>query len=579
VKQFLTLALLSLLACSAAQGQKQPCAAAGNNNDFLGIRTIRLWPGAAPEAKGKACEDTPTLTVFEPQQGHANGSAVVILPGGAYLMLAANLEGRQIADWFTARGFRAFVLSYRLSSNGYLLPVPLVDARRAVQLVRARAQDYAINPNHIVIIGFSAGGHLAALASTQFVAGKPEAEDPIERVSSRPDYLVLGYPWIGAISSDTSHLTYCKLFNVMEKCEALRAAYSPDLSVTKQTPPTFLFHTFNDETVPVEQGLRFYNALVKAGVPAEMHIFANGPHGTGLGKGDAALDQWPSLLETWLRAQGLLTQAPAATVKAGDSPGVPFKDGVEVSINGQGPYRFGLDTGSTPAFLIEPQLARQLNLPVTSQTHMHTSGNSLSDPPVDVMRIDTLQLAGHLFHHAIGIGFGNSARGVKDGQGTLGMGLFKDVVLKLDYPGDRLSVGDESLPEADGKRVLAYTDEHLHPIIPIVLGGISVQAKLDSGARGIGVDLCVPPQFAAQLKLLNRKEGKGTSSDILGHQFSYETATLDGNLIIGDLAIHHPTLLISDYPGYVNLGGIINRMVVSIDQKNHRLKLEMPAER
>jgi acetyl esterase/lipase len=226
-------------------------------------------------------------------------------------MLAGNLEGRQIADWFTARGFRAFVLSYRLSSNGYLLPIPLMDARRAVQLVRARARDYQIDPGRIVMIGFSAGGHLAALASTQFAAGKPEAEDPIERVSSRPDYLVLGYPWIGAISSDTSHLSYCKIFNVMDKCEALRAAYSPDLFVTKQTPPTFLFHTFNDGTVPVEQGLRFYEALVKAGVPAEMHIFANGPHGTGLGKGDAALDQWPVLLETWLRAQGLLTQSNA----------------------------------------------------------------------------------------------------------------------------------------------------------------------------------------------------------------------------------------------------------------------------
>jgi acetyl esterase/lipase len=307
MKHFLAVAALGLMACFTAQGQKPPCAEPGNNNDFLGIQTIRLWPGAAPEAKGKACEDTPTLTVFEPQQGHANGSAVVILPGGAYLMLAANLEGRQVADWFTARGFRAFVLSYRLSSNGYLLPVPLVDARRAVQLVRARARDYRINPNHIAIIGFSAGGHLAALAATQSVPGNPASEDPIERVSSRPDYLVLGYPWIGAISSDTSHLTYCKLFNMMDKCEALRTAYSPDLFVTKQTPPTFLFHTFNDETVPVEQSLRFYEAMLKAGVPAEMHIFANGPHGTGLGKGDAALDQWPNLLETWLRAQGLLT--------------------------------------------------------------------------------------------------------------------------------------------------------------------------------------------------------------------------------------------------------------------------------
>ena len=243
---------------------------------------------------------------------------MVVLPGGAYVGLAANLEGRQVADWFTARGFHAFVLSYRLSSNGYLLPVPLLDARRALQTVRARARDYAINPNRIVIIGFSAGGHLAALASTQPVPGKPDAEDPIERVSSRPDYLVLGYPWIGAISSDTTHLSYCKLFKVMDRCEALRTAYSPDLFVSKETPPTFWFHTFNDVTVPVEQGLRFYDALVKAGVPSEAHIFANGPHGTGLGKADAALDQWPNLLEIWLRAQGLLTPDKSATAP---SPG------------------------------------------------------------------------------------------------------------------------------------------------------------------------------------------------------------------------------------------------------------------
>jgi acetyl esterase/lipase len=292
--------------CPAAQGQKETCAIAGENNAFLGIQTIRLWPGDAPQAKGNACEDTPTLTIFEPQKGHDNGSAVVVLPGGAYVGLAANLEGRQVADWFTARGFRAFVLSYRLSSHGYLLPVPLLDARRAVQTVRARARDYFIDPNRIVIIGFSAGGHLAALAATQFVPGNPDAEDSIERVSSRPDYLVLGYPWIGAISSDTSHLSYCQLFNVMDRCETLRAAYSPDLFVTKDTPPTFWFHTFNDQTVPVEQGLRFYEALVKAGVPSEAHIFSNGPHGTGLGKADAALDQWPNLLEIWLRAQGLL---------------------------------------------------------------------------------------------------------------------------------------------------------------------------------------------------------------------------------------------------------------------------------
>lgn len=306
MKHFFAILAMGLLAFSPACAQKQPCTTAGNDNQFLGIQTIRLWPGEAPMAKGNACEDTPTLTVFEPQHGQENGSAVVVVPGGAYLNLAANLEGRQIADWFTSRGFRAFILSYRLPSNGYMLPVPLLDARRAIQTVRARARDYLIEPNRIVLIGFSAGGHLAALAATQPVPGNSDAEDPIERVSSRPDYLVLGYPWIGAISSDTSHLSYCKLFNVMDRCETLRGAYSPELYVTKETPPTFWFHTFNDQTVPLEQGLRFYEALVKAGVPSEAHIFANGPHGYGLGKGDPSLDQWPALLETWLRAHGLL---------------------------------------------------------------------------------------------------------------------------------------------------------------------------------------------------------------------------------------------------------------------------------
>jgi acetyl esterase/lipase len=307
MKQLIAFLAMGLLSLSAADAQLSPCATAGADNAFLGIQTIRLWPGPAPQAKGDTCNDTPTLTIFDPHPGTGTGSAVVIFPGGAYRGLAGNLEGRQVADWFTARGFRAFILSYRLSSNGYLLPVPLLDARRAVQTVRARAADYHISPDRIVVIGFSAGGHLAALSGTQFVAGNPDAEDPIDRVSSRPDDLVLGYPWIGAISSDTSHLSYCKLFNVMDQCEALRAAYSPDLFVTKDTPPTFIYHTFTDQTVPVEQALRFYEALVKAGVDSELHIFDHGSHGSGLGKGDPALDQWPNLLENWLREKGLLT--------------------------------------------------------------------------------------------------------------------------------------------------------------------------------------------------------------------------------------------------------------------------------
>ena len=297
-----------LAAQPATEAPPAGCPEAAASNTFLGISTIRLWPGDAPQAKGSSCDDIPTLSVLRPQPGHENGSAVIVFPGGAYMGLAAILEGREVADWYASHGFTAFVLRYRLGKK-YLLPVPLIDARRAVQLVRTRANDYHIQPNRIVVTGFSAGGHLAGLSGTQFVAGKPDAEDPIERVSSRPDYLVLGYPWIGAISPDTSHLTYCKLVDVMDRCAELQKAYSPSLFVTKDTPPTFIYHTTTDATVPVEQALSFYEAELKAGVSVEMHIFAVGTHGSGLGKGDASLDQWPGLLETWLRAQGLLTKA------------------------------------------------------------------------------------------------------------------------------------------------------------------------------------------------------------------------------------------------------------------------------
>jgi acetyl esterase/lipase len=296
----------ALVAGAQTDAKAVPCSEVSASNTFLGISTIRLWPGDAPQANGVGCDDIPTLSILRPQPGHENGSAVVVMPGGAYRGLAAILEGREVADWFTARGFTAFVLRYRLGKK-YLLPIPLIDARRAVQLVRARALDYHIVPNRIAVIGFSAGGHLAALSGTQFVPGNVESDDPIERVSSKPDYLILGYPWIGAISPNTAHLTYCKVEEVMDRCEELQKAYSPDLFVTKDTPPTFIYHTTDDQTVPVEQALGFYAALLKAGASGEIHIFAHGQHGSGLGMGNASLDQWPALLENWLRDRGLFT--------------------------------------------------------------------------------------------------------------------------------------------------------------------------------------------------------------------------------------------------------------------------------
>ncbi len=303
--------LLALFAATsmiahAAHAQTTDCAVPGTDNAFLGIHTVRLWAGPAPEAHGNGCDDIPTLTAFSAHRGNATLPAAIIFPGGAYVNLSGDLEGREVADWFTARGIAAFVVSYRLSSHGYILPVPLLDARRAIQTVRARAAAYHIDPRRIIVVGFSAGGHLAALAATKPVPGNPAATDSIDRVSSRPDYLVLGYPWIGAISTDTTSLSYCQLFKVMNQCDSLRAKYDPTRSVTDSTPPTFIYHTFDDRVVPIQQSLLFFEALIRAGVPSEYHVFARGSHGSGLGSGDPALDQWTVLLENWLRAAGLL---------------------------------------------------------------------------------------------------------------------------------------------------------------------------------------------------------------------------------------------------------------------------------
>ena len=307
MKTLLPILLGAVCAAAPAVADTTSCAIPGTNNDFLGIQTVRLWPGPAPQATGTTCFDVPAISILGPRPGTGNGSAIVIFPGGGYGMLAADLEGREVADWFTAHGFTAFIVSYRLTSHGYVMPVPLLDARRAIQTVRARAADYHISPDRIGVIGFSAGGHLAALASTVPVPGDPDAEDAIERVSSRPNYVVLGYPWLGAIGPNMEQLNYCKVYKLIDQCAQLTQAYSPELHVTKDTPPTFIYHTFDDQTVPVQQSLSYYEALEKAGVQSELHEFAHGEHGSGLGRGDPALDQWPALLENWLRARGLMT--------------------------------------------------------------------------------------------------------------------------------------------------------------------------------------------------------------------------------------------------------------------------------
>jgi acetyl esterase/lipase len=301
-----------LMLAGTAAAQAQPAKQAGPQTDdpFLGTATYRLWDGDAPGAVGQGDLDVPTLTLFRPQRGTANGTAVILAPGGAYLGLAANLEGRQVADWFAARGVTAFILRYRLG-KAYLYPTPLRDAQRAIRLVRSRAAEFAVAPDRIGMMGFSAGGHLTAAAGTMFDGGKADAADPVERAGSRPDFLVLGYPWLNAMKKQAPEdvISYCSVLKLEPEACARFEQYSPDLHVGAQTPPTFIYHTTDDELVPVDGSVTFYRKLNAAGVPVEMHLFAQGKHGSGLGLGDAALDAWPGLLDAWLRGRGLLNPA------------------------------------------------------------------------------------------------------------------------------------------------------------------------------------------------------------------------------------------------------------------------------
>ena len=279
---------------------------------LLDLKVIPLWDQAAPGSMDDSGSDTPTLTAFTPQPRTENGTAVIVAPGGAYLGLANNLEGRQVADWFAAHGVTAFLLTYRLGPK-YSFPVPMWDAQRAIRTVRYHAHDYNISPSKIGMIGFSAGGHLAAISAVLADDGNADAPDPIDRMSSHLDFLILAYPWLNAMKTGQHGvLSYCGVMPKipLETCQQFEREYTPLLHVTSKAPPTFIYHTSADQTVPVEASIAFYRALQVAGVPVEMHVFAHGAHGTGLGLGNPALDLWPVLLAAWLRDQGLLTSSP-----------------------------------------------------------------------------------------------------------------------------------------------------------------------------------------------------------------------------------------------------------------------------
>jgi acetyl esterase/lipase len=267
---------------------------------------LPLWQGAAPGAQGTEDRDIPTITVYLPRTITPGMTAVVVCPGGGYTNLAMNHEGRQVANYLNSLGVAAFVLKYRLGPR-YNHPIEIGDAQRAIRTLRAKAAEWSIAPNRIGIMGFSAGGHLAATASTHFDAGKPDAADPLDRPSSRPDFAVLGYPVISLVAPWTHQGSRKNLLGDNPDPE-LAKSLSAENAVTAQTPPTFIFQTNADTTVPAENSIYYFLALRKAGVKAEMHIFENGPHGVGLAMEDAALSEWSHLLTNWLRVNSFLTQ-------------------------------------------------------------------------------------------------------------------------------------------------------------------------------------------------------------------------------------------------------------------------------
>lgn len=264
---------------------------------------LPLWPGGAPGALGTADADVPAITVYLPRTMTANTPAMIVCPGGGYGALAANHEGRQVANYLNSLGMAAFVLRYRLGPT-YHHPIELGDAQRAIRTVRARAAEWRIDPARIGIMGFSAGGHLAMSASTWTDAVQPAADD-IDRVSSRPDFAVLGYPVISMTAAWTHKGSRRNLLGD-EPDPDLAKRLSGELAVTKNTPPTFIFQTNEDASVPAENAVQYYLALRQAGVPAEMHVFEKGVHGVGLANNDPALAPWSSLLANWLRVRGAI---------------------------------------------------------------------------------------------------------------------------------------------------------------------------------------------------------------------------------------------------------------------------------
>lgn len=267
-----------------------------------------LWAEGAPGALGKEDKDIPTLWPYFANPKIATGAAMVICPGGGYGGLAPH-EGRDYAMWLNEQGITAFVLKYRLGPGGYHHPAMLQDVSRAVRYVRSKSGEWKLDPKRIGLMGSSAGGHLASTLLTHFDAGDANAKDPIEQVSSRPDLGILCYPVI--TMGPNTHAGSKKNLLGENPSPELVELLSNEKQVTKDTPPTFMFHTFEDSAVKVENTLDFAAALRKNGVPFSLHIYPKGPHGIGLGSSTwdpTSRHPWTADCLFWLKEQGFITK-------------------------------------------------------------------------------------------------------------------------------------------------------------------------------------------------------------------------------------------------------------------------------
>ena len=259
-----------------------------------------LWP-----SQSNANADTaqiPSVMVYRPSPDKANGAAVLICPGGAYGFLALSQEGIPSAQWFNSLGVTAFVLKYRHGTR-HPHPQPSDDATRAIRLIRQQAVTFGLNPDKIGFVGFSAGGHLASTIGTHFDSGQSQATDALNRLPSRPDFMILIYPVVSMKKGITHDGSRNNLLGKTPQLEIVNHL-SNETQVSPQTPITFLVHSSDDRTVPVENSLLLYKALKKTGISTEMHVFEKGDHGYGLGNPQES--DWTTLCENWLRRHQII---------------------------------------------------------------------------------------------------------------------------------------------------------------------------------------------------------------------------------------------------------------------------------